>query len=65
MVQICGFVWRNLIRQHIITAFRAGVTGTEAVKLFEQQIQKRVKDGFAHSFSIDPYTGMLYEYLGK
>jgi hypothetical protein len=40
-------------------------SGTEAVKLLEQQIQQRVKDGFAHSFSIDPYTGMSYEYLGK
>lgn len=37
----------------------------EAAKLLEQQVQHRVKEGFAHSFSIDPYTGMVYEYLGK
>lgn len=40
-------------------------SGTEAVRLFEQQIQQRISDGFAHAFSIDPYTGMTYEYLGK
>lgn len=37
----------------------------EAAKLFENQVRHRVDEGFAHSFSIDPYTGMVYEYLGK
>jgi len=37
----------------------------EAAKLFEQQLQHRISEGFAHSFGIDPYTGVVYEYLGK
>jgi hypothetical protein len=40
-------------------------SGAEAAKLFDQQVQHRVNEGFAHSFSVDPYTGMAYEYLGK
>jgi hypothetical protein len=40
-------------------------SGTEATKLFEQQVQHRIDNGFAHSFGIDPYSGMVYEYLGK
>jgi hypothetical protein len=40
-------------------------SGAEAARLIEQQVQHRVNEGFAHSFSIDPYTGMVYEYLGK
>jgi hypothetical protein len=40
-------------------------SGMEAAKLFEQQMQHRINEGFAHSFSIDPYTGIAYEYLGK
>jgi hypothetical protein len=39
-------------------------SGAEAAKLFEEQVQHRVNEGFAHFFSIDPYTGMVYEYLG-
>lgn len=36
-----------------------------AIKLFEEQVQHRVREGFAHSFSIDPYSGIVHEYLGR
>jgi hypothetical protein len=41
----------------------------EALARYEQQVQRRIKDGFAHSFSIDPFKAqgdhIVYEFLGK
>jgi hypothetical protein len=44
-------------------------THLEAWARYEEQVQRRIKDGFVHSFSIDYYKsggdGFIYEYLGK
>jgi hypothetical protein len=41
----------------------------EALVRYQQQVDRRVKDGFVHSYSIDPYKSQeeqpVYEYLGK
>lgn len=63
--------WFNDAEKKLITStetlfYQEGLEShAEAAKLFDQQVQHRVSEGYAHSFSIDPYTGMVYEYLGK
>lgn len=37
----------------------------EAMRLFGQQKQHRISSGFVHQFTIDPFKGMEYIYLGK
>lgn len=68
-----GF-WNNTEKrvEHVVTTLSPedGYSSyEEALARYEQQVQRRVKDGFVHSFSIDPYKPqgehIVYEYLGK
>jgi hypothetical protein len=68
-----GF-WNNTEKrvEHVVTTLSPedGFTSyEEAFSRYEQQVARRVKDGFVHSFAIDFYKrageGFIYEYLGK